>query len=75
MNKEQIYDAQIYPLMDEIRRICQAENIAMLCSFSIPTPAEPKLFCTTQITDESGKLPGPLARASRQIVPIEPTRE
>jgi len=35
VNKEQIYDSKISPLMLQIIEICQAEGIAMLSSFAI----------------------------------------
>lgn len=35
MNKEEIYDSQISPLMLQIIEICKAEGIAMIASFDI----------------------------------------
>lgn len=67
MNKEQIYDSQINPLMAQIIEICKANKIAMLASFAIPTPEDFDLCCTSQLPDESGKLPRHIAEASRII--------
>jgi hypothetical protein len=55
LNKEQVYDAEINPLMAQIIGICQAHGIAMLCTFSIPTPDDPDLACTSLLPDESGE--------------------
>lgn len=53
MNKEEIHDSQISPLMAEIIAICKANKIAMLASFHIPTDEDPGLECTTALlTDE-----------------------
>lgn len=49
MNKEEIYDNEISPLMDRIIEICQKHKIAMLMSFAIPTEADPDLGCTTAL--------------------------
>ncbi len=35
MNKEQVYDDQISPLMLQIIDICKAKGIAMMASFDI----------------------------------------
>lgn len=55
MNKEQIYDTQINPLMAQILEICKANGIAMLATFDIPTPENPHWACTSHLPDETGK--------------------
>lgn len=55
LNKEQVYDAQINPLMEQILTICQAHGIAMLCTFAIPTPDDDELACTSMLPDETGE--------------------
>ena len=55
MNKEQIYDESIAPLVTEILSLCQQHGIAMVASFAIPTPADPDLFCTCLLPDGDGK--------------------
>jgi hypothetical protein len=47
MNKEQIYDEQISPLMAEIIKICKEHKIAMLMNFRTPNDDDPDLYCTT----------------------------
>lgn len=68
MNKEQIYDSQINPLMAQMLEICKANKIAMLATFALPTPEDVDLCCTSQLPDETGKLPHPLAEASSVIL-------
>jgi hypothetical protein len=55
MNKEQIYDEQISPLMKQIIKICQDNGIAMIFSASLPTEEEPGCTCTSIIPDQDGK--------------------
>lgn len=57
MNKEQIYDEQIAPLMTQIIEICQKHGIAMLASYAIPAPEDPGLMCTTHLADGDGVMP------------------
>ncbi|WP_159711563.1 hypothetical protein [Geminicoccus flavidas] len=57
--KEQIYDAQISPLMTQIIGICKEHGIAMIASFALGEhPENGDLQCTTMLPDEAGK-PGP----------------
>lgn len=50
--KEEIYDQQIHPLMDQIIGICKEHKIANLCSFSLSTDGD-GLSCTTaMLADE-----------------------
>lgn len=67
MNKEQIYDDQINPLMKQIIQICRENHIAMICSFAIPTPDDADLFCSSRVPDETGHLPSPIKEASGAI--------
>lgn len=54
-NKEQVYDEQIHPLMAQILDICGKHGIAMIASFSIPTPEEDDLCCTSMMPNETGE--------------------
>ncbi len=54
MNKEQIYDTDIYPLMKQILDICEEHGIAMVASFHIPTKGEKDLCCTSHLPDGDG---------------------
>ena len=47
MNKEQIYDEKIAPLMRQIIEICQEHNIGMLADFEIPNDEDQDLCCTS----------------------------
>ena len=77
MNKEEIYDTEISPLMAQIIAICKKDGIAMLATFSIPTDDDPGLCCTTLVPDENGES-GPrhlhalriLKGASNQVMTI-----
>lgn len=57
MNKEQIYDAQIAPLMRQIIEVCQKHGIAMVASYAIPSDDDPNIRCTTHLADETGATP------------------
>lgn len=61
MNKEQIYDSRISPLMLQILEICKAEGIAMISSFDIGHDGEGPngedctgLLCTSLTPDGEG---------------------
>lgn len=51
MNKEQVYDERIEPLMAQITGICKEAGISMLCTFDIPTEEDPHLCCTSALPD------------------------
>ena len=55
LNKEQIYDAEINPLMAQIIAICQKNHLSMFATFDIPNEEDDGLACTTCLADESGK--------------------
>lgn len=55
LNKEEIYDEKISPLMKEIIGLCKAHGIAMIASFALPTEEDTGLCCTTCLPDENGK--------------------
>ena len=67
-NKEQIYDAEIYPLMGKIIEICQANKISMFATFDIPNDEDATLTCTTCTSDESGK-PSERIRQFNRLAP------
>lgn len=58
MSKEDIYDAEIAPLMDEILKICQKHKIAMVASFATPSDTSDDLYVSSALLDEDGKFPG-----------------
>ena len=58
MNKEEIYDDQISPLMQQIIGICRSNGIAMIASFNISHDGEgpngedcSRLTCTSHLPD------------------------
>ena len=62
MNKEEIYDSQISPLMLQIIEICKAQGIAMMASFAIGHDGEGPngedctgLVCNTLLPDGDGE--------------------
>jgi hypothetical protein len=67
MNKEQVYDEKINPLMAQIIAICQEHNIAVVASFHTPNDDDEDLFCATCIPDENGSFPYYLAELSSVI--------
>lgn len=71
MNKEQIYDERIAPLMTQVIAIAQEAGIAMVASFQIPTEADPDLCCTTVIPD-GDKKDHALARAAMRLARGDP---
>jgi hypothetical protein len=58
MSKEDIYDAEIAPLMNEILKICQAHKIAMVASFATPSDTSDDLYVSSALMDENGEFPG-----------------
>lgn len=52
MNKEQIYDERIAPLMAQILDICKAHKIAMVASFAIPIAEYSGLRCTSALLED-----------------------
>lgn len=54
INKEQIYDEEIQPLMEKILKICQNNKISVLASFHTPNLEDPDLMCTSALLGEDG---------------------
>lgn len=65
LNKEQIYDAEIFPLMAQIVEIAKTHGIAMIASFAIPTPEDDGLACSTLLPDGEGENPPSHLKAMR----------
>ncbi|WP_124083789.1 hypothetical protein [Burkholderia gladioli] len=53
MDKEQVYDEQISPLMAQILAIAKEHKIDFVASFSIPTEADSALRCTSCALERS----------------------
>lgn len=56
MNKEQVYDEQIAPLMTQIIEICEKNNIGMLADFEIPNDEDSDLCCTSGLPGENDQV-------------------
>jgi hypothetical protein len=69
MNKEQVYDAQIAPLMAQIIDVCKANKIPVLATFHIPTEEDENLECTTALLLRSFNPPERLIEALKIIRP------
>lgn len=54
-NKEQVYDAEISPLMTQIIAVCKKNHISMYATYDIPNEEDDELRCTTCTCDESGR--------------------
>lgn len=65
MNKEQVYDTQLMPLIDRIIAICKEHGIAMIADFALPTTEKPHLCCTSATLDENRRRPEHHIRALR----------
>lgn len=52
VSKEQVYDNEIFPLMNQIIGICQKHKIAMVASFCVETEGDPGLHCTTALLSD-----------------------
>lgn len=63
--KEEVYDAEINPLMAQIIEICKQRQIPMLASFSLDR--EEGLKCTTALLDEQWEVPEELFEACKVI--------
>ncbi|WP_189659464.1 hypothetical protein, partial [Pseudomonas amygdali] len=74
MNKEQVYDEQISPLIRQIVDIARQNGIAMVASFSIPHNGEgpngedcSRLTCTTHLPDGDGVFDPRYKRCAQAI--------
>jgi hypothetical protein len=63
VTKEEVYDAEIAPLMSRIIAVCVRHRIAMLADFALgDDPPHGELKCTTALLSEGyGPTPGQLA--------------
>jgi hypothetical protein len=74
VNKEEIYDSQISPLMQQIIAITREHGIAMIASFDIAHDGEgpngedcSSLTCTTHLPDGDGKHSERFTRSAQII--------
>ncbi len=71
MNKEEVYDDLINPLMAQVLKICVEHKIAMLLSFAIPTPDDDGLRCTSALLSPEYDPPQDFIRAMKLVMPPE----
>jgi len=69
MNKEQIYDSEIAPLMSKIIEVCKANKIAMLADFAIGHADDEGLKCTSALTTEEYNPPAEMVKACAMLTP------
>jgi hypothetical protein len=67
MDKEQVYDAEISPLMAQIIAICKRAGISCLCTFDISTEENDGCMCTTCLPDENGVFPDKIKEAEHVV--------
>lgn len=74
MNKEQVYDNQISPLMQQIITVCKEQGIAMMASFDIAHKEEgpngedcTRLVCNTLLPDGNGE-PNPVFTQANTLI-------
>ena len=56
MNKEQVYDEKIAPLMVQVFDICQEHNIGMIADFEIPNDHDQDLCCATSTPGDGDQV-------------------
>lgn len=71
LNKEQVYDTQIAPLVDKIIAVCKAEGISMIAHFELPIPGDETLSCTTKMADGGGNT-SPTIKAMLRMTGLQP---
>ncbi len=69
MDKEQVYDAEINQLMDQIIAVCKRAGIACLCTFDLANDDNDGLACSTVIPDGDGVFPDYIKRAQDSFTP------
>lgn len=73
MNKEQIYDNDIAPLMSQIITICKTHKIAMIADFAIGHEDDEDLTCTTALLGDNCNPPETMRRALTLLKPEKQT--
>ena len=62
--KEQVYDEEIYPLMDKIVKICVEHEIPTLCTFALGDGRK----CTTALSKQGWDTPPVMLLAMKMIL-------
>lgn len=71
VTKEEIYDAQINPLMAQIIAICKEHKIPVLASFTLDF--DEGLHCTTALLEDEYEPADSLVEASRVLLTRKPS--
>jgi hypothetical protein len=66
MTKEEVYDAQINPLMAQIIAICKEHKIPVLASFTLDL--DEGLQCTTSLLEDDWEPADEMLQAARVLV-------
>lgn len=69
LNKEQIYDEQIAPLMNQVAAFCKHHRIAFVAAFSIPNDSDPTVTATVVNVEAEHAPPEPFVLALRELRP------
>lgn len=65
--KENIYDEQISPLMQQVIDICREHKIAMVFSAHLPDEEQDSLYCTTLLPGDNDE-PNPKFTATAKMI-------
>lgn len=68
MNKEQVYDEKISPLMAQIIGICHKHNIGMIADFEIPNDEDQDLCCTSATPGDGDQISRRHSRARSMLM-------
>ncbi len=69
MSREEIYDAQIAPLMGQILEICKTNKIPMLADFDLSSEDDEGLKCTSFLLEESWEPADAMVQAMNLLRP------
>lgn len=67
VDKEQIHDEQICPLMAQIIAICKSHGIACFATFALPSEDNEGLYCTTCLPDGDGVFPDVIKDCEKRL--------
>lgn len=69
--KEDVYDAEIFPLMGKIIEICKANKIAVVATFHTPNDDDPDLVCGTALTEPDYDPPATFCKMAQLLTGYE----
>lgn len=65
---EDVYDAQIAPLMAQIIAVCKEHNLPMVASFAYACLEERTSFCSTVLLDDEDRAPDKYLEVRRVLL-------